>query len=157
VKYAELELKHKEKEFVIKEMGRMMKDQQCLILRIFKELNSLKEKDGSYPAMSERELISLTNAAKYPLMHAGAGAESEEKAGEDLFDEDMGIDFDAFTGPEVVGGSKVNYTLVDEPMEDVNVGSEEEVDIDNEDEPEAYNVEDRDVTYQYEHINLDKS
>jgi len=32
-----------------------------------------------------------------------------------MFDEEMGMDFDAFTGPEVVVGSNVNFTLIDKP------------------------------------------
>ncbi|KAK1431821.1 hypothetical protein QVD17_08517 [Tagetes erecta] len=128
-KYADLEVKDKEKEIVITEMGRMIKDQQFLIVRIFKDLNSLKEKDGTDPAMSEHELNSLTDAAKYPLMQSGFGAKTEKNAGEEVFDEDMGIDLNVFTGPEVVVRSE-------------NV---EEIDDDPKDEPEKYNVEDRDV------------
>ncbi|KAK1424683.1 hypothetical protein QVD17_20018 [Tagetes erecta] len=133
VKYSDLEKRDKEKEDVIKGMVRMVKDQQCLLVRVFKELNSLKEKDGSYPAMSEQELTGLTNAAKYPLMHYGVEAETQMKDAEDVFDEDMGIDLNAFSGPEVVVDTKVNV--------------EEDVEDDPEDEPEMYNVEDRVVTY----------
>ncbi|KAK1432096.1 hypothetical protein QVD17_08987 [Tagetes erecta] len=113
-KYADLETQDAEKSTVIFEMGRMMKDQQCLIVRIFKELNSLKEKDGSEPAMSEAELISLTDAAKYPLMDLVVSAE-----------------------PEI----------------DENADSEENLD----DEPEKYKVEEKEVSYQFDHIELDKS
>jgi len=68
----------------------MMRDQQCLIVRLFKEMNSVKEKDGLYPAMSEQELKSLTDAAKYPLMQSEAGGESEKGADDELFHDDMG-------------------------------------------------------------------
>ncbi|KAK1424262.1 hypothetical protein QVD17_19586 [Tagetes erecta] len=88
-------------------------------LEIFKVLNSLKEKDGSDPAMTEQELNSLTDAAKYPLMQSEFGAETEKKA--------------------------------------VSSENVEEIDDDLEDEPEKYNVEDKDVTYLFEHIDLDKS
>ncbi|KAK1432013.1 hypothetical protein QVD17_08877 [Tagetes erecta] len=140
-KYADLETQDAEKSTVIFEMGRMMKDQQCLIVRIFKELNSLKEKDGSDPAMSEAELKNLTDAAKYPLMDCEFGDKDKGKgkAAEDLFDEDMGIDLDIFEGAEVVGGSSVNFTLIDEPEVDVNADSEEDL----EDEPEKYKVEEK--------------
>ncbi|KAK1415047.1 hypothetical protein QVD17_30817 [Tagetes erecta] len=123
-RYADLETKDAEKLTVITEMGRMIRDQQCLIVRIFKELNSLKEKDGSDPAMSELELKSLTDAAKYPLMQSEFGDKDRGKTAEELFDEDMGIDLDEFTGPEVV--------VRTEPEVDVNADSEEDL----ENEPE---------------------
>jgi len=85
----ELKVKCAAQELTIKEMSRMMREQQCLIVRLFKEVNSVKEKDGSYPAMSEQELNSLTDAAKYPLMQSGAGGESEKMAEEELFDDNM--------------------------------------------------------------------
>ncbi|KAK1406572.1 hypothetical protein QVD17_42007 [Tagetes erecta] len=154
-KYADLETQDAEKSTVIFEMGRMMKDQQCLIVRIFKELNSLKEKDGSEPAMSEAELKNLTDAAKYPLMDCVFGDQDKGKgkAAEELFDEDMGIDLDVFEGAEVVGGSSVNFSLIDEPEVNVNADSEDDL----EDEPEKYKVEEKGVSYQFEHIDLDKS
>ncbi|KAK1431765.1 hypothetical protein QVD17_08391 [Tagetes erecta] len=146
-KYADLETQDVEKSTVIFEMGRMMKDQQCLIVRIFKELNSLKEKDGSEHAMSEAELKNLTDAAKYPLMDCVFGDQDKGKgkSAEELFDEDMGINLDVFTGPEVVVSA--------EPEIDVNADSEEDLD----DEPEKYKVEEKEVSYQFDHIDLDKS
>ncbi|KAK1434307.1 hypothetical protein QVD17_00044 [Tagetes erecta] len=154
-KYAELETQDAEKSTVIFEMGRMMKDQQCLIVRILKELNSLKEKDGSEPAMSEAELKNLTDAAKYPFMDCVFGDQDKGKgkAAEELFDEDMGIDLDVFEGAEVVGGSSMNFSLIDEPEDDVNADSEEHL----EDELEKYKVEEKGVCYQFDHIELDKS
>ncbi|KAK1434508.1 hypothetical protein QVD17_00251 [Tagetes erecta] len=125
-RYDDLETKDAEKSTVISEMGRMMRDQQCLIVRIFKELNTLKEKDGSDPAMSELELKSLTDAAKYPLMQCEFGDEDRGKTAEELFDEDMGINLDVFTGPEVVVST--------EPEVDVNADSEEDL----ENEPERF-------------------
>ncbi|KAK1431898.1 hypothetical protein QVD17_08679 [Tagetes erecta] len=135
-KYEELETQDAEKSTVIYEMGRMMKDQQCLMVRIFKELNSLKEKEGTEPAMTEAELNSLTDAARYPLMDVVFGDQDKGngKAVEEQFDEEMGIDLDVFEGDEMVGGSGVNFTLIDEPELDVNADSEEDLD----DEPEMY-------------------
>ncbi|KAK1407828.1 hypothetical protein QVD17_39455 [Tagetes erecta] len=154
-KYEELETQDAEKSTVIYEMGRMMKDQQCLMVRIFKELNSLKEKEGTEPAMSEVELKSLTDAARYPLMDVVFGDQDKGKgkAVEEPFDEEMGIDLDVFEGAEVVGGSSVNFSLIDEPEVDVNANSEEDL----EDEPEMYKVEEKGLSYQFEHIDLDKS
>ncbi|KAK1429967.1 hypothetical protein QVD17_12353 [Tagetes erecta] len=154
-KYEKLETQDAEKSTVIYEMGRMMKDQQCLMVRIFKELNSLKEKDGSEPAMTEAELKSLTDAAKYPLMDVVFGDQDKGKgkAAEEPFDEEMGIDMDVFEGAEVVGGSNVNFSLIDEPEVDINADSEDDL----EDEPEMYKVEEKGVSYQFEHIDLDKS
>ncbi|KAK1421706.1 hypothetical protein QVD17_24255 [Tagetes erecta] len=152
-KYDDLEKRDKEKGDVIKGMARMIKDQQCLLVRVFKELNSLKEKDGSFPAMSEQELINLTNAATHPLKDYGMRTETEKKVAEEVFDEDMGIDLDIFEGAEVAGGTNVNFSLIDEPDVVVDIKSEEDL----EDEPEKYNVEEKDVTYQFEHIDLDKS
>ncbi|KAK1432135.1 hypothetical protein QVD17_09027 [Tagetes erecta] len=151
----ELETQDAEKSTVIYEMGRMMKDQQCLMVRIFKELNSLKEKDGTEPAMSEAELKSLTDAARYPLMDVVFGDQDKGKgkAAEEPFDEEMGIDLDVFEGAEVVGGSSVNFSLIDEPEVDINADSEDDL----EDEPEKYKVEEKGVCYQFEHIDLDKS
>ncbi|KAK1431956.1 hypothetical protein QVD17_08782 [Tagetes erecta] len=136
-RYDDLETKDAEKSTVISEMGRMIRDQQCLIVRIFKELNSLKEKDGSDPAMSELELKSLTDAAKYPLKKCEFGDKDRGKTAEELFDEDMGIDLDEFTGPEVVA----------------DIDSEEDL----KNEPEKYKVEEKEVCYQFDHIDLDKS
>ncbi|KAK1406103.1 hypothetical protein QVD17_41389 [Tagetes erecta] len=115
----------------------------------------LKEKDGSDPAMSEAELKNLTDAAKYPLMDCEFGDKDKGKgkAAEELFDDDMGIDLDVFEGAEVVVGSSVNFSLIDEPEVDVNADSEEDL----EDEPEKYKVEEKGVSYQFEHIDLDKS
>ncbi|KAK1429929.1 hypothetical protein QVD17_12281 [Tagetes erecta] len=154
-KYEELETQDAEKSTVIYEMGRMMKDQQCLMVRIFKELNSLKEKEGTEPAMSEAELKSLTDAARYPLMDVVFGDQNKGKgkAAEEPFDEEMSIDLDVFEGAEVVGGSSVNFSLIDEPEVDVNADSEEDLD----DEPEMNKVEEKGVSYQFEHIDLDKS
>ncbi|KAK1421897.1 hypothetical protein QVD17_24618 [Tagetes erecta] len=154
-KYEELETQDAEKSTVIYEMGRMMKDQQCLMVRIFKELNSLKEKEGTESAMTEAELKSLTDAAGYPLMDVvfGDHDKGKGKAVEEPFDEEMGIDLDVFEGAEVVGGSSVNFNLIDEPEVDVNADSEEDLD----DEPEMYKVEEKGVSYQFEHVELDKS
>ncbi|KAK1410108.1 hypothetical protein QVD17_36641 [Tagetes erecta] len=152
-KYEELETQDAEKSTVIYEMGRMMKDQQCLMVRIFKELNSLKEKEGTEPAMTEAELNSLTDAAKYPLMDVDFGDKGKSKAVEEEFNEEMGIDLDVFEGDEVVGGSGVNFTLIDEPEIDIDADSEEDLD----DEPEMYKVEEKGVSYQFEHVELDKS
>ncbi|KAK1407720.1 hypothetical protein QVD17_39344 [Tagetes erecta] len=152
-RYEELEKQDAEKSTVIYEMGRMMKDQQCLIVRIFKELNSLKEKEGTEPAMTEAELNSLTDAAKYPLMDVDFGDKGKAKEAEEVFDEEMGINLDIFEGDEVVGGSGMDYTLIDEPEIDINADSEEDL----EDEPETYKVEEKGVSYQFEHVELDKS
>ncbi|KAK1424305.1 hypothetical protein QVD17_19632 [Tagetes erecta] len=154
-KYEELETQDAEKSTVIYEMGRMMKDQQCLMARIFKELNSLKEKEGTEPAMTEAELKSLTDAARYPLMDVVFGDQDKGKgkAAEEPFDEEMGIDLDVFEGAEVVGGSSVNFSLIDEPEVDIDADSEEDLD----DEPETYKVEEKGLSYQFEHIDLDKS
>ncbi|KAK1427845.1 hypothetical protein QVD17_16543 [Tagetes erecta] len=153
VKYEELEKQDAEKSTVIYEMGRMMKDQQCLIVRIFKELNSLKENVGTEPAMTEAELNSLTDIAKYPLMDVDFGDKGKGEAAEETFDEEMGIDLDVFEGEEVVRGSGMDYTLVDEPEIDVDADSEEDID----DEPETYKVEEKGMSYQFEHAELDKS
>ncbi|KAK1431792.1 hypothetical protein QVD17_08451 [Tagetes erecta] len=142
-KYEELETQDAEKSTVIYEMGRMMKDQQCLMVRIFKELNSLKEKEGTEPAMTEAELNSLTDATRYPLMDVVFGDKGKGKAVDEEFDEEMGIDLDVFEGEEVVGGSGVNFTLIDEPELDVNADSEEDLD----DEPEMYKVEEKGVCH----------
>ncbi|KAK1432243.1 hypothetical protein QVD17_09138 [Tagetes erecta] len=154
-KYEELETQDAEKSTVIYEMGRMMKDQQCLMVRIFKELNSLKEKEGTESAMTEAELNSLTDASRYPLMDVVFGDQDKGKgkAVEEQFDEEMGIDLDVFEGDEVVGGSGVNFTLIDEPEVDIDADSEEDLD----DEPETYKVEEKGVSYQFEHVELDKS
>ncbi|KAK1431926.1 hypothetical protein QVD17_08730 [Tagetes erecta] len=150
-KHEELEKQDAEKSTVIYEMGRMMKDQQCLLVRIFKELNDLKKNVGSEPAMTEAELNSLTDITRYPLMDVDFG--DKGKAVEEEFDEEMGINMDVFEGEEVVGGSGVDYTLVDEPEADFDAGSEEDI----EDEPEIYKVEEKGMSYQFEHAELDKS
>ncbi|KAK1431919.1 hypothetical protein QVD17_08716 [Tagetes erecta] len=134
-------------------MGRMMKDQQCLIVRIFKELNSLKENVGTELAMTEAELNSLTDIAKYPLMDVDFGDKGKGKAVEEEFDEEMGIDLDVFEGEEVVGGSSKDFTLIDEPETDIDADSEEDL----EDEPETYKVEEKGMSYQFEDAELDKS
>ncbi|KAK1407723.1 hypothetical protein QVD17_39347 [Tagetes erecta] len=153
VKHEELEKQDAEKSTVIYEMGRMMKDQQCLIVTIFKELNTLKENAGTEPAMTEAELNSLTDIAKYPLMDVDFGDKGKGKAVEEEFDEEMGIDLDVFEGEEVVGGSSKDFTLIDEPETDVDADSEEDLD----DEPEMYKVEEKGMSYQFEHADLDKS
>ncbi|KAK1428222.1 hypothetical protein QVD17_17051 [Tagetes erecta] len=152
-RHEELEKQDAEKSTVIYEMGRMMKDQQCLIVRIFKELNDLKENAGTEPAMSEAELNSLTDVTKYPLMDIDFDNKGKGKAVEEEFDEEMGINLDVFEGEEVVGGSGVDYTLVDEPEVDFDAESEEDI----EDEPEVYKVEEKGMSYQFEHAELDKS
>ncbi|KAK1431438.1 hypothetical protein QVD17_07897 [Tagetes erecta] len=152
-RHEELEKQDAEKSTVIYEMGRMMKDQQCLIVRIFKELNDLKENAGTEPAMTEAELNSLTDVTKYPLMDIDFDNKGKGKAVEEEFDEEMGINLDVFEGEEVVGGSGVDYTLVDEPEVDFDAESEEDI----EDEPEVYKVEEKGMSYQFEHAELDKS
>ncbi|KAK1411619.1 hypothetical protein QVD17_38175 [Tagetes erecta] len=103
----------------------------------YDDLETKDAEKSTDPAMTEEEINGLTDAAKYPLMQSEFGDKDRGKTAEELFDEDMGIDLNEFTGPEVVA----------------DIDSEEDL----EDEPEKYNVGEKSVAYQFEHIDLDKS